>query len=117
MEPRESYLDSLICMLAGRRPALGTVLDNNAPLPAIAIHSVPIWNRLPCANVVHDVAPLIIYYICHEASRAVSRRCIVFHNSFDLLLVSLAISLEEVVSIGLRWRFGVWVVEQILDAQ
>lgn len=48
-------------MLAGQRPALGTVLDNNPPLPAIAIHHVPIWIRLPCANVVHDVAPLIIY--------------------------------------------------------
>ena len=42
---------------------------------------------------------------------------IVFHNGFHFLLVSLTISLEEVVCIGLRWRIGVWVIEKILDTE
>ena len=46
-----------------------------------------------------------------------SRCWIVPHDSLDFLLVSLTISLEEVVGIGLRWRIRVWVVEQILDAE
>lgn len=68
-------------------------------------------------QLVHDIAPLIIYCVCHEASKAVSWRWIVFHNGFDLLLVGLAISLEKVVGIGLRRRIRVWIVEQILDAE
>lgn len=71
----------------------------------------------PFANLVYEFTNLTICCICHEVSTAVSRGWIVFHNGFDLLFVSLAISLEEVVGIGLRWRIGVWIVEEILDAE
>lgn len=68
-------------------------------------------------NSVHGIGHLTICRVCHEASTAVSRGWIVFHNGFDLLFVSLAISLEEIVGIGLRWRIRIWIVEEILDAE
>lgn len=94
MGPCKPLLDTQIRMLVGKRPALGTALKDDAPL---------MDSPSPRANVVHDIAPLIVHHVCQEASRAVSWCWIVFHNRFDLLLVSLAISFEEVVGIGLRW--------------
>ena len=63
------------------------------------------------------IAPLIIKWFRREVLMAFSWCWIVFHNGFDLLLISLAISLEEVVGICLGWRVGIWVVEQILDTE
>lgn len=111
-------LDTWVRMLVSRRSVFGTALDKKCALAYHSIYHAPLMESPPlCANVVHDIAPLTICSVCHEASRAVSRCWIVFHYGFYLLLVSLAISLEEVVGIGLRWRIGIWVVEKILDAE
>lgn len=45
------------------------------------------------------------------------RRGVVLHNMFDLLLVRLAVFLEQIVSFGLRGRIWVRVVQQILDSK
>jgi len=38
-------------------------------------------------------------------------------NTLDLVLICHSILLEEVVRVGLRWRVGVGVVEEVLNAE
>ena len=47
--------------------------------------------------------PLRLRLLCREFLRVALWCWVIFHDGFDLLLVSLAISLEEVVCICLRW--------------
>ena len=69
------------------------------------------------ANVVTVIATQTHFCVYHKVHKAVLWCWVFFHNGFDLLLVSLAISLEEVVCIGLGWRIGVWIIEKILDTE
>ena len=70
-----------------------------------------------CASVSTVMATLTHRDASHKILRLVLWCWIVFHNGFHFLLVSLTISLEKVVRIGLRWRIGVWVIEKILDTE
>lgn len=45
------------------------------------------------------------------------RSRVVANDSFDLALICGPILLEQVVSVGLGWRFGVGFVEELLDAE
>lgn len=69
------------------------------------------------ANVVTAIATQTCFCVYHAVLRTVLWCRILFHNGFDLLLVSLAISLEEVVRIRLCWRIGIWIIEKILDTK
>ena len=103
--------------LFGTRCVRGTAVDNGAPSHAIPLKTSPLKDLLLTASVSTVMAALTHRDASHRILGLVLWCWIVFHNGFHFLLISLTISLEEVVCIGLRWRIGVWVIEKVLDSE